>query len=46
MIRPNIGTDAGAGGKLEEVNAVPRLGEIRVPTLAVLGDLDMAAILL
>jgi len=42
MARANI--DRNGRGRLEEVNAVPRLAEIRVPTLAVLGDLDMASI--
>ncbi len=42
MARANIGTNG--PGRVEEVNAVPRLGELRVPTLAVLGDLDMADI--
>ena len=42
MARANIGGNS--RGTVEEVNAVPRVGEIRVPMLAVLGDLDMASI--
>ncbi len=42
MARANV--ENNGRGRLEEVNAVPRVGEIRVPTLAVLGQLDMPSI--
>jgi 3-oxoadipate enol-lactonase len=42
MARANVGRNS--PGNYEEVNAVPRIGEIHVPMLAILGELDMPSI--
>jgi 3-oxoadipate enol-lactonase len=44
MARETFSRRAGAQGKIIEVGATGRVGELRVPVLAIVGDLDMSDI--